>query len=158
MRDVLLLAQGQTVTAAFVDRLQDREIRAVRAHARDYVRTTRSFASTAITSGPQGAATEVPAERAGVVCPVRNGTSDLLDAEISLGRLQLPKQGAPLSARVAQRTGRRYDAAAQERLLESYQASTIKMHGVYDRLAAGEGLDRKALEELAETALGDVVG
>ena len=76
VRDVLLLAQGQTVTAAFVDKLQDREIRAVRAHARDYVRTTCSFVSTAITSGPQGAATEVPAERAGVVCPARNGTSD----------------------------------------------------------------------------------
>ena len=158
MRDVLLLAEGQTVTEAFLDKLHDREIRAVRAHARDYVRSARSLASTSIASAPQGMATQVPAERAGAVCPARNSTSDLLDADISLGRLQLPKQGEALAARIVSRAGRLYDAAAQERLLESYKASTDKMRGVYDRLARGDGLDRTALEELAETALTDVVG
>jgi HD-GYP domain-containing protein (c-di-GMP phosphodiesterase class II) len=108
-------------------------------------------------AGPQGTATQAPPEREGVVSAARNGTSDLLDAEISLGRLQLPKQGEPLATRVTTRAGRRYDAASQEKLLESYQASTIKMRGVYDRLASGEGLDRRSLDELAETALSDVV-
>jgi len=156
VRDVLLLAKGQTVTAAFLDRLQDREIRAVRAHARDYVRALS--ASMALPADLQGTATQVPPEREGVFCPARNSTSDLLDAEISLGRLQLPKQEEPLATRIAPRASRRYDVGAQERLLESYQASTVKMRGVYDRLASGEGLDRASLEELADTALSDVVG
>lgn len=156
VRDVLLLAEGQTVTEAFLDRLQDREIRAVRAHARDYVRTRLPTMPTPAV--PQGAATHVPAERTGVFCPARNSTSDLLDAEISLGRLQLPTQDAPLAARIAPRTGQRYDITAQGRLLESYQASTVKMRGVYECLASGDGLDRQTLEELAETALTDIVG
>ncbi|MBA3315750.1 MAG: HD domain-containing protein [Planctomycetaceae bacterium] len=158
VRDVLLLAKGQMVTSAFLDRLQDRGIRAVRAHQRDYVRTSNAKSLSPITGATQGTATVVPPDREGYVTPSRNGMSDRLDAEICLGRLQMPKQGEPLLKRVPPRAGRRYDLGVQERLLESYHASTSQMRGVYDRLVGGDGLDRAALESLADKALSDVVG
>jgi HD-GYP domain-containing protein (c-di-GMP phosphodiesterase class II) len=158
VRDVLLLAKGQTVTAAFLDRLQDRQIRAVRAHHRDHLRREKAASPRRSPAEPLGTATVVPPEREGYISPSRNGVSDRLDAEICLGRLQMPKQGPPLLSRTASRDARGYDAALQEQLLESYRATTTQMRGVYERLAAGDGLDRDALENLADSALSGVVG
>src|SRR5688500_13475886 len=72
-RDALLLAEGQTVTEAFLDRLKTRAIKTIRAHDRDVERFGLPF------DGPGGTAKDAPPDRPGSVSPYRNEASDRLD-------------------------------------------------------------------------------
>lgn len=155
-RDVLLLAQGQTVTEAFLQKLRDRKVKAVRIHGRDAEEVRFAGAGGLPDAGslgrPGGRATDAPAERSGVIAPHRNGVSDRLDAEISVGRMQMPAQGDPILASL-KRPGGRYDADVREQMVESYGRSARRMHRAYEALAAGRGADRAAMEEVATEAI-----
>ena len=150
-RDVLLLAEGQTVTDAFLGRLKDRAIRTIRAHDRDVDRSgLPGF------DGPVGTAKDVPPDRPGTVSTYRNEVSDRLDAEICLGRIRMPDQGTPVISGLKRLGARPYDAESRSRLVESYNKTVTRLGQVYEQLAGGGGLDRTTLDEVTDQALDDV--
>lgn len=158
-RGTLLLADGQTVTDGFLEKLRERKMRSVRVHDRDAVRF-RVQAEDQVAAGelcvPQGTAEDAPEVRQGQVCAARNESSDRLDAEICLGRVGLPQQGEPLLNSVAAKGATSYDPADKERLDDSYVTSIKKMSDIYGRLGSGGGLDPQAMEELAESAAANI--
>lgn len=149
-RDVLLLAEGQSVTEPFLQKLRDRKVKSVRIHDRDAALCLAADPSTVGT--PSGVATDAPPERGGVVAQHCNESSDRLDAEISLGRTQLPKQGPPLLDSLGRPSGS-YDATVRESMVASYGRSATRMRAAYEGLAAGRGPDRGAMEEVAAEAI-----
>ncbi|HEX6985787.1 MAG TPA: HD domain-containing phosphohydrolase [Planctomycetaceae bacterium] len=154
VRNVLLLAEGQTVTEAFLERLRDHRIQTVRVHDRDIDRFI--LPSPVPLIEPAGTAKDVPPDRPGSVAAYRNEASDRLDAEICLDRLQMPRQGEPFLTGVRHRGKNPYEADVRARIVASYNRSMSRLSRVYDRLAAGDGLDRAALDELADRALSDL--
>ena len=147
-RGVLLLAAGQVVTDVFHAKLIDRGLNAVRVHPAELPRLLAGV--------PQGAATEAPRTRAGVVAAAGNAVSEALDRVAATGRgLRLPSQGEAFRSELAD-PGGRYDAATREAAVGRLSAAVSDVGAIQAELAAGRGLDLGGLTAAAEAALADL--
>lgn len=148
-RDVLLLAEGKTITPTFLQRLKSRGIAQVKVHHSELPRV--------YACQPMGTASTAPPEREGYISPERNVHSDQLDAEIVQGgHLGLPPQGEAFANELIAHGTAAYDAGTLELFVENHSQAVQQMDSVLQALANGKGLDIDSLSSVAEEAMTDL--
>lgn len=147
-RDILLLAEGLTITATFLDRLKQRGVVTVKVHESEVPRLCAGE--------PQGTATSAPESHPGRVCPLENEGTEQLDAEIGRGNLGLPPQGAAFAGELQKHGAAGYDQGVREEFAERQARSVGKIEQVLKSLSAGRGLELGTLSSLTDEALNDM--
>jgi hypothetical protein len=148
-RDVLLLADGQVVTEAFLERLRQRGVLSVKVHQSELPR---------ICAGePQGTAASILDGHGGAVCRLKNEATERLDAEMLRGQLGLPPQGEAFAGQLTVRGATLYDEDVKDQFVERQSWAAAKIEGVFQGLAAGNGLDLGALGAVTDEALSDMM-
>lgn len=147
-KDVLLLAQGQTITPSFLANLQQRQIKQIRVHEQEVPR---------ICAGdPQGTATTVRDDRRGMHCDLKNDWTEMLDAEIRAGMIGLPEQGTAFEKETATHGATQYDAKLRAEVVDRRNNDVQKIENVFEALTGGQGLDVTSLSEITDSALTDL--
>lgn len=147
--DLLLLAEGLTVTESFLQNLRDRGIREVKIHPSELPR---------IYAGkPSGSARDVPEIHAPVECPERNEFSDAVDDWL-MGDdgLIMPPQGPAFADTLARPENVTYSAELRDEMIDRQQQSVSRMEGVFKNLLNGNGVDLDGMSSIADEALADL--
>lgn len=146
--DVLLLAEGQTITPSFLQKLKQRGILEIRIHESEIPR---------ICAGePQGTASSTRDHRDGAVCDLKNDWTEMLDAEIRSGMVGLPPQGEAFANSVTDHGSEGYSEQLRDEIAEHRFHDVGRIQNVFESLAGGQGLDVNALSEVTDSALTDL--
>lgn len=146
--DVLLLAQGQTITPAFLAKLRSRGIQFIRVHEKEIPR---------ICAGePQGTATSIRGHREGVVCELRNDWTEMLDEEIRKGMTGIPPQGEAFEKEITSLGAVSYDETLRDEVAGRRCMDAMRIQDVFESLSVGQGLDLQTLSDVTDSALEDM--
>jgi len=146
--NVLLLSEGQTLTAAHVAKLRQRGIQSIRVHEADLP----LFCA----CEPQGTATSQPAFRRGIVCPLHNKGTERLDEVVAHGFLGMPPQEAPFAERIESRGKSVIAQNLVEEMAVRRSTDVAKIAEVFRLLADGRRLDLNALTAVATSVMSDM--
>lgn len=148
-RDVLLLAEGKTITPTFLQHLRARGIAEVKVHHSELARV--------YACQPMGTAQSAPPEREGYISPEHNVHSDQLDAEIQQGgHLGLPPQGEAFANELVAHGTTAYDAETLDLFVQNHSQAVQQIDSVLQALANGKGLNVDSLASVADEAMTDL--
>ncbi len=148
-RDVLLLADGNTITKTFLRRLMQRNIIQVKVH--------ESELSRVFSHRPLGMAEDVPEDRRGHVSDEVNDRSGELDKAIQRGRLLgLPPQGEPFAREMESHGTQVYNPETLTAFVANHHQSVEQVNHVFDKLSRGRGAEIDLLDGIADDALAQI--
>jgi uncharacterized protein YwbE len=146
--NVLLLADGQTITSNFLAKLRQRGVLSIKVHEDEVPR---------ICAGePQGTATTIRPHHDAPVCELRNDWTEMLDEEIGKGLTGIPPQGEAFEQGVAQLGDADYNETLRDEMAGRRCVDVIQIHDVFESLAVGQGLNIDVLSEVTDSALADM--
>lgn len=148
-RDVLLLAEGQTITPTFLEKIRNRNIAEVKVHESELARVYACHS--------QGSERVVPDHRAAPRCNYETEATRALDAQLlRSGALGMPPQGEPFAEELTVHEATAYDEELVEEFVENHELAIRQMDDVFTALVRGGGLDAGTLDSLAEEALSEM--
>ena len=147
-RHVLLLAGGQVINEAFLNRLSQRGINSIRIH-----RSELSQSGSHASQRPRDGAT---AAQAAVLCPLRNDATEHMDTIASGGPLQLPPQGDPFAACVQPHGAVDYEPGLLATFAERQQRGVGKVKALFQSMSDRRRLDLDVLTAVIDDALVDL--
>lgn len=148
-RNVLLLADGATITPLVIDRLTQRGITTVKVHRNELSHLCRVPA--ALDRGRLLRAQQAVAdERTASYCPMETRHSRLLDATIERGRLpDTPKFGSAFAAEIREHGTEGYDPDLASKMVESHDQSFQQMERLFKSLESAKPIECEAVESIS---------
>lgn len=148
-RNVLLLAEGKTLTSEFLRMLRQRGLEEVQIH--------RSELARLCAGKPQGNSTTAREDRKVVVSLAGEPPAERSRrATADLPRLELPKQGEPFAHRITRPGCIGYDEGVEQRFIESQEESVNTMVEAFDSLTRGGSVEMDAVNTVVEKCMSEL--